>query len=56
MCVLVLMNGGKRWMDGWLFWLVVRWLNDGRVDVVVCVYEMVENMCCGDVCSGTMRR
>jgi hypothetical protein len=29
---------------------------DGWVDVVVCVYEMVENMYCGDVCSVTMRR
>ncbi len=31
-------------MDGW-----------GRC-VCVCAYEMVENMCCGDVCSGTRRR
>ena len=43
-------------MDVRLFWLVMRWLDDGWVDVVVCVYEMVENMYCGDVCSGTMRR
>jgi hypothetical protein len=32
------------------------WIGDGWVGVVVCVYEMMENMYCGDVCSGTMRR
>ncbi len=31
-------------MDGWMGGLVMD------------VYEMVENMCCADVCSGTMRR
>ena len=59
-------------MDGWgmdvcvsfrCVWSMDGW--GGGMDVCVslvlgggggCGYEMVENMCCGDVCSGTKRR